>query len=234
VRFGSASAHSQAFWATAFPGDEEIVSRVVAGEAALFEVLVRRHNQRVYRTIRAILKNEGDVEDVMQQTYLCAYSNLRQFAGTALFSTWLTKIAINEALGRIRLEARFAHGEDLGQTDDETLMRVSSDDANPEERAGRRELAALLESAIDSLPQSSRSVVMLREIEGMSTAEAADVLGVTEEVVKTRLHRAKQHMRDLLAERMRAQAGEAFPFYAPRCDRVAARVLAAIQEMARP
>ena len=111
-------------------------------------------------------------------------------------------------------------------------MKLVSDDANPEARAGARELVSMLESAIDALPASFRSVVMLREIEGMSTAEAAEVLGVTEEVVKTRLHRAKQHIRELLVERMHAQAGEAFPFCAPRCDRVVARVFTRIQEMA--
>jgi RNA polymerase sigma-70 factor (ECF subfamily) len=227
------TAHSPKFWETAFPHDEEIVSKVIAGEVALFEVLMRRHNQRIYRTIRAILKDEVEVEDVMQQTYVCAYSNLGQFAGTARFSTWLTKIAMNEARGRIRREAHFVSGEDLAQIGNETPMKLATDDANPEERAGTRELASVLEAVIDALPESSRSVVMLREIEGMSTAEAAEVLGVTEEVVKTRLHRARLHMRKLLANRMKAQAGETFPFYAPRCDYVVARVLARFQEMPR-
>jgi len=231
MRLVSPTAHSQKFWETTFPCDEEIVSKVIAGEVALFEVLMRRHNQRVYRTIRAILKDEVEVEDVMQQTYICVYSKLRQFAGTAKFSTWLTKIAINEALGRIRREARFVSGQDVAQLGNGTPMKLATDDANPEERAGTRELVTMLESAIDALPQSYRSVVMLREIEGMSTAEAAEVLGVTEDVVKTRLHRAKEHIRELLIERVNAKAGETFPFYAPRCDRVVARVLIGIQEM---
>jgi RNA polymerase sigma-70 factor (ECF subfamily) len=222
VRLISSTAQSAKFWETTFPRDEEIVSRVIAGDVALFEVLMRRHNQRVYRTIRAILKDEAKVEDVMQQTYVCAYSNLSQFAGSAKFSTWLTKIAIHEALGGIRRDAHFVFSP----------MELATEDGNPEERAGTRELVAMLESAIDTLPESFRSVVMLREIEGMSTAEAAEVLGVTEDVVKTRLHRAKQQMRKLLAERMNAQAEEAFRFYAPRCDRVVAGVLAKIQGMA--
>jgi RNA polymerase sigma-70 factor (ECF subfamily) len=233
MRLVSPTAHSQKFWETTFPCDEEIVSKVIEGEVALFEVLMRRHNQRIYRAIRAILKNEVEVEDVMQQTYVCAYSNLRQFAGAAKFSTWLTKIAINEALGRIRREAHFVSGQDLAQLGNGTPMKLATDDANPEERAGTRELVTMLESAIDALPEAYRSVVMLREIEGMSTAEAAEVLGVTEDVVKTRLHRAKQHIREQLIERMNAQAGETFPFYAPRCDRVVASVLARIQEIAR-
>ena len=231
MRLVSSPAHSQKFWQSTFPPDEEIVSRVIAGEVALFEVLMRRHNQRVYRTIRAILKDEVEVEDVMQQTYVLAYTNLAQFAGTANFSTWLTKIARNEALRRIRREAHFVADQDLAQPGNGTRMEFATDDPNPEESMGTRELATMLESAIDALPETYRSVVMLREIEGMSTAQAAEVLGVTEEVVKTRLHRAKQHIRELLVERVNAQAGEAFPFYAPRCDRVVARVLTRIQEM---
>jgi RNA polymerase sigma-70 factor, ECF subfamily len=233
MRLVSPTAHSQKFWETTFPRDEEIVSRVIAGELALFEVLMRRHNQRVYRTIRAILKDEVEVEDVMQQTYISAYSNLRQFAGAAKFSTWLTKIAINEALRRIRRKAHFLSGQDLVQLGNGTPMKLATDDANPEERVGSRELATMLEAAIDALADSYRSVVMLREIEGMSTAETAEVLGVTEEVVKTRLHRAKQEIRELLIERVNAKAGETFPFYAPRCDRVVERVLTRIEKIAR-
>jgi RNA polymerase sigma-70 factor (ECF subfamily) len=111
-------------------------------------------------------------------------------------------------------------------------MQLASEDRNPEEEAAGRELTSMLEAAIDALPESFRSVVMLRAVEEMSTAEAAEVLGVTEDVVKTRLHRAKESIRDLLVERVKVHAGEAFPFYAPRCDRVVARVFSRIQAMA--
>jgi len=224
----SGSVHSQEFWRTAFPEDEEIVARVVAGETPLFEVLMRRHNQRVYRTARSIVKDEAEVEDVMQQTYLAAYGSLGQFAGTAKFSTWLMRIAINEALARRRRALQLVTNEGA-EEEPEGPMKVVSESANPEEQAFRRELASMLESAIDQLPESFRSVVMLREVEGLSTAEAADVLGISEELVKTRLHRAKHQMRESLIEDIDAHSQKAFPFYAPRCDRVVATVFARIR-----
>lgn len=229
VRLASTTARSREFWETAFPSDQEIVGRVIKGEQPLFEVLMRRHNQRVYRTVRAILNDEVEAEDVMQQTYVSAYSNLRQFAGSAKFSTWLTRIAVNEALARKQRAARLVSNQSAAQPENEVPMGLARYDQNPEEHASAHELARILELAIDALPDSYRSVVMLREVEGMSTAEAAEALDVTEEVVKTRLHRAKEQLRDLLLERVDAQAGEAFPFYAPRCDRVVAQVFARIQ-----
>jgi RNA polymerase sigma-70 factor, ECF subfamily len=232
VRLASDAAHSHRYWKTTFPSDEEIVGRVIAGEVALFEVLMRRHNQRVYRTIRAILKDEPEIEDIMQQTYASAYGSLRQFVGTAKFSTWLTRIAINEALARRGRAAHFISSQDPVHAGNDMSMQLASEDGNPEEQAAGRELTSMLEAAIDALPDSFRSVVMLRAVEELSTAEAAEVLGVTEEVVKTRLHRAKESIRDLLVERMNAHAGEAFRFYAPRCDRVVAQVFARIQGMA--
>src|SRR5712692_3596349 len=232
IRLVSSPAHSQKFWQSTFPPDEEIVSRVIAGEAALFEVLMRRHNQRVYRTIRAILKDEFEIEDVMQQSYVSAYGSLRQITGTPKFSTWLTRSAINEALARRRRAAHFDSNQDVVHPANDTAMQLASEDGNPEEKAAGRELTSMLEAAIDALPDSFRSVVMLRAVEEMSTAEAAEVLGVTEDVVKTRLHRAKESIRDLLVERVNAHAEEAFPFYAPRCDRVVAEVFARIQGIA--
>lgn len=200
----------------------------MAGETPLFEVLMRRHNQRVYRTARSIVKDEAEVEDVMQQTYLAAYGSLGQFAGTAKFSTWLMRIAINEALARRRRALQLVTNEGA-EEEPEGPMKVVSESANPEEQAFRRELASMLESAIDQLPESFRSVVMLREVEGLSTAEAADVLGISEELVKTRLHRAKHQMRESLIEDIDAHSQKAFPFYAPRCDRVVATVFARIR-----
>jgi len=201
----------------------------VAGETPLFEVLMRRHNQRVYRTARSIVKDEAEVEDVMQQTYLAAFGSLGQFAGTAKFSTWLMRIAINEALARRRRALQLVTDEGAGKKEPEGPMKVVSESANPEEQASRRELARMLESAIDQLPESFRSVVMLREVEGLSTAEAADVLGISEELVKTRLHRAKHQMRESLIQNIDAHSQKAFPFYAPRCDRVVATVFARIR-----
>jgi RNA polymerase sigma-70 factor (ECF subfamily) len=210
---------------SAWTSDEEIVDRVRAGEVALFEVLMRRHNQRIYRTVRAIVRDEAEVEDAMQQAYLAAYTNLRSFEGSAAFSTWLTRIAINEALGRLRRSARLTVAE-APVEDAEPLDRAPPQ--TPEEGAAARESLALIEAAVDRLPAPYRSVYMLREVQELSTAECADVLGITEETVKIRLHRARAALREALAKQLGRVAPEAFPFPATRCDRVVAGVMARI------
>ena len=203
--------------------DEEVVGQVLAGQTALFEVLMRRHNERVYRAVRAILRDEREAEDVMQQAYVSAYFHLRQFNGHARFSTWLTRIAINEALARIRRSRRY---EPLDEDPPHAEAFMTSDaDLDPERRAASGELRALLESAIDGLADGSREVFVLRQVEGMSTAEVADVLGVSEDVVKTRLSRGRAFLRQQLMERTGATAPDAFRFHRPRCDRVVARVM---------
>ena len=203
--------------------DEEVVSQVLGGQTALFEVLMRRYNERVYRAVRAILREDREAEDVMQQAYVSAYFHLRQFAGQARFSTWLTRIAINEALARIRRRQRY-EPLDEGSFHAEAIM-TSDADLDPERRAASSELRALLETAIDALPDGSREVFVLRQVEGMSTAEVADAMGVSEDVVKQRLSRARAALRRDLMERTGATAPEVFRFYRPRCDRVVARVL---------
>jgi RNA polymerase sigma-70 factor (ECF subfamily) len=205
--------------------DEEIVRRVAAGETDLFELLMRRHNPRVYRAIRSILRDEDEAEDAMQQAYVSAFLHLREFAGGSRFSTWLTRIALNEALGRLRRRRPFVA---LDATNAEESAMPSEPPPTPEGDAARHELGRLLERAIDGLPEIYRTVVVLRDVDGMSTGEAADALGIAEEAVKTRLHRA----RALLQGRVSALAGEglsaAFPFHAPRCDRVVRAVMARI------
>lgn len=207
--------------------DEELVSRVRSGEVALFEVLMRRNNPRVYHAIRSILRDEGEVEDAMQQAYLDAFLHLDQFAGGAAFSTWLTRIAVNEALGRLRGRARLVLvGEGEAEPDGSTEDFMRSPPETPEERAAVREATALLERAVDDLPQSYRTVFMLREVEGLSTAETGQALGLTEETVKMRLHRGRLALKDALLQVAGQAATSAFPFFAPRCDRVVAKVMA--------
>ena len=211
--------------------DEEVVRRVLQGDTPLFEVLMRRNNQRVYRAVRAILRQESEVEEAMQQAYVSAYANLGQFEGAARFSTWLVRIAVNEALGRLRRRSRLVvldGQEDLEQ--DEIMSPRPPRPSSPEENAMQRELVDLLESALDTLPEIYSLVFTLREVEGMDTAEVALALEVSEEVVKTRLHRARGMLRENLFSRVGPQAQEAFRFYAPRCDRVVAAVLQAIRE----
>ena len=205
--------------------DEEIVNRVVDGQTALYEVLMRRHNERVYRAARAIVRDEDEAEDVMQQAYVNAYVNLRQFDRRAKFSTWLTKIAINEALGRARKRGRY-DAVDFTEEENQAVERQPSN--NPEHEAFAGELRTLLEASIDELPDGLREVFMLREVDGLNTAETADCLGVSEDVVKTRLSRSRAALRSQLAERAGILAPDAFRFQQPRCDRVVAAVFARI------
>ncbi|HEX5745448.1 MAG TPA: RNA polymerase sigma factor [Archangium sp.] len=208
------------------PSDEEIVHRVCAGETALFEVLMRRHNARVYRAVRALLRDEAEAEDVMQQAYVLAFTHLDQFKGSARFSTWLLRIAVNEALLHLRKRSRLVALD--GGADDALeagMKRLDRPTLDPERRTAERELVRLLETSIDALPASSRMVLMLREVDGLSTAETAEVLSVSEDVVKTRLHRARALLREEWENRLGGQLEEVFSFLAPRCDRVVAAVM---------
>jgi len=205
--------------------DEQIVAQVLDGQTALFEVLMRRHNERVYRAARAIIRDDHEAEDVMQQAYVNAYAHLRQFDGRAKFSTWLTKIAVYEALARARRQGLY---EPLDDHSLETFMPPTSS-PDPEQQTFGRELAALIESAVDRLGGGYREVFMLRQIEGMSTAETAQVLGVSEDVVKTRFSRARHALQQDLLDRTGAAASSVFTFGQGRCDRVVEAVLARIR-----
>lgn len=199
-------------------GDDEIVvKRVLAGERALYEVLVRRHNTRLYRAARAILRDESEVEDVMQEAYVQAFAHLAQFRAEARFSTWLTRIAVHEAFARRRRAQR--------QTPMEEPAIASLDSSTPERQAGAHEIASLVERAIDQLPDSFREVLVLRTLEEMSVAETAEVLDIPEDTVKTRLFRARGLLRDAIAERALTTAPDTFQFHAPRCNRVAEIVM---------
>jgi len=206
--------------------DEQVVTRVLAGQTALFEVLMRRHNERIYRAARAILRDEHEAEDVMQQAYVNAYSHLRQFDGRSKFSTWLTRIAVHEALARARHRGRYMT---MDRDDSVADMPAAFDAApDPERLAISHELGALVESAIDRLPDGAREVFMLRQVEGMNTEEVAVALNVSEAVVKTRLSRARGAIRRELSEHAGLAASNTFRFLRPRCDRVVSAVLARI------
>jgi RNA polymerase sigma-70 factor (ECF subfamily) len=212
--------------------DEEVVRRVRGGEVALFEVLVRRHDARVYRTARAILRNDAEAEDAMQSAWLHAYQHLGEFAGAAAFSTWLVRIAANEALGRLRRKVRLVAVEDGDEEEERTMDPIRRD--GPEDRAAARESVRLLERAVDALPAHYRSVFVLREVEQLSTRETAQALELGEEAVKVRLHRAKALLRRALGEEVGRAAPEAFQFLAPRCNRMVERVMAAILTLPPP
>jgi RNA polymerase sigma-70 factor (ECF subfamily) len=209
--------------------DEEVVAQVLRGQTALFEVLMRRHNERVYRAARAIVRDDREAEDVMQQAYVNAYAHLRQFNGHARFSTWLTRIAVNEALARVRRRGRDEPFDEDSSNVEPMMPRSTAN--SPERQAFSSELRALLEAAIDGLPDGAREVFILREVEGLNTADVAQALGVSDDVVKTRLSRARAALRRDLLDRAGAAVPDAFRFERPRCDRVVAGVLSRIAEL---
>lgn len=195
--------------------DEELVRRVRAGETPLYEQLMRRYNQRIFRVIRSVISNDTDAEDVLQEAWVRAFEHLDQFEGRASFSTWVTKIAFYESLARARKSAHFRplddnHGENMD---------------NPEKQAMRDELGKMLQSAVDLLPASYRSVFVMRAVERMSTAETAACLEISEEAVKTRLHRSRSMLRRDLERRMGPALTAAYSFLGHRCDRVVAAVM---------
>jgi RNA polymerase sigma-70 factor (ECF subfamily) len=203
--------------------DEDVVRRIIGGEVALFEILMRRYNRRLFRVIRSIVTNDLEAEDIIQDAYVRAYEHLHQFEGRARFSTWLTKIAVYEAYARLRRTDRQKVDSisTLGGQD----LDVKAKERDPEQQIYDGELKIVLEKAFDSLPDDYKSVFMLREIEGMSTAETAECLGISEENVKTRLHRARAFLQRELYSFTGANANVAFQFLGARCDRVVARVL---------
>ena len=206
--------------------DEEVIRQVLQGHTAMFELLMRRYNERVYRAARAIVRDEQEAEDVMQQAYVNAFTHLAQFNGAARFSTWLTKIAVNESLARLRRRGRYETFDDELSNVEPFMSRNVPE--NPERQAFSGELRGLLECAIDTLPDGMREVFVLREVEGLSTSEVAESLGVSDDAVKSRLSRGRAALRRVLMDRTGASAPEAFRFYRPRCDRVVAHVLARI------
>lgn len=205
--------------------DDDVIRQVLDGKTAMFELLMRRYNERIYRAARAIVRNEQEVEDVMQQAYVNAFAHLQDFNGSARFSTWLTRIAINESLARVRRQGKYCAIDDVRELGTPASQRASDD---PERQAIAIELRGHLADAIDALPDGSREVFVMRAIEGLSTSEVAACLGVSDDVVKTRLLRARASLKRWLAARARASASDAFRFYRPRCDRIVAAVLARI------
>jgi len=197
--------------------DEALVERVLGGQKLLFAVLMRRYNQRLFRVARAIIKDDPEAEDVVQHAYVAAYDNLANYRGGAKFGTWLTRITINEAYGRMRKNKRQFSVLEGGDS-----SSVSNSD--PEADAYRSELATILEGHIDELAENLRLVFVLREVQELNTKETAAALDTTEEVVRIRLHRARQQLQERLSEAVVA-APEAFHFDGERCDRIVRKVL---------
>jgi len=195
--------------------DDELIPRILAGEKALYAVLMRRHNQRVFRVVRGIVAQDDEAEDVVQHAYVTAFAKLSQFRGDAQFSTWLIRIAVNEAYGRIR-KTKNRGTVSLVETDHNGN---AAPEPTPEDEVYRHEVTKLLEDQIDALPQSLRVAFVLRDVEELNTAEAAAALDISEEAVRVRLHRARHLLQERLSSVMRV-APDAFHFAGERCDRL--------------
>ncbi len=204
--------------------DEEVIRRVLQGETALYEIVMRRHNQRLYRTIRAILGND-DVEDIMQEVYLQAYRRLDQFRGESAFLTWLTRIAIRRAISHKR---RLHSKNEQFETEHEMTTRADNRASGPEKQAFDVEVRKILESAIDAMPARYRTVLILRDVEGLSTAETAECLHITVESAKVALHRARRRIRGLITQQFGGNVDQLFPFHATRCNAVVQAVFRGI------
>src|SRR5438067_4052764 len=201
--------------------DEQVIARILTGDAQLFELIMRRHNERLYRAIRSILRDEAEVEDAMQAAYLHAFTHLRDFEHRSSLATWLTRIAIHEALGRRRRGLRTVTSEEEPD--------VAAQTRSPEQDATDVEHRRLLRRAIDALPEHFRTVFVLRQVQELSVEETARCLDVPPATVKTRLHRARALLRRHLLAELEPAGREALPFEAPRCDRVVAAVLERIR-----
>ncbi len=194
--------------------DEEIIDRILRGEKNLFELIVRKYNQRLFRICRSFMKDGDEIDDIMQEAYVRAYEHLPKFEKRSRFSTWLTRILINEAIGTARKKSRFTSLDEAGQV---------AHTNTPAVEVMNRELKQILENAVESLPEKYRFVYIMREVEGMSTAETGDCLNISQINVKVRLSRAKEMLRGTL-DRNLAEP-ELFHFDLARCDHVATIVM---------
>jgi RNA polymerase sigma-70 factor (ECF subfamily) len=205
-----------------------LVRRAAAGEVEAVRQIIKAHNQRLYRLVRAVLRSNADAEEVLQDAYLRAFANLAAFEGGSSLSTWLSRIALNAALMRLRAQKRLKRAAPAFQPAEAEIIPfpLSSPTADPERVMAQRQLLHLVEEATDALPEAFRLVFVARIIEGLSVEETAALLDLPAATVKTRLHRARK----LIRTRLEAQIGpvliDAFPFAGTRCDRLTEAVIA--------
>ncbi|OJW60865.1 MAG: hypothetical protein BGO55_30580 [Sphingobacteriales bacterium 50-39] len=196
--------------------DETLIKIILDGDKKAFEYIIRRYNQRLFRTGMSILNNDADVEDAMQTAYINAYLHLDKFKNNSSFGTWITRIMINQCLGQIR---KTRSARNISQ--DNSINMVT-----PDSELHNKELSALLENAIEQLPEKYRLVFVLREVEDLSVKETAEVLDIASSNVKTRLNRAKTMLKDHLKGYMKEHV---YAFHLTRCDRIVDRVLAELK-----
>jgi RNA polymerase sigma-70 factor, ECF subfamily len=207
--------------------DVSLVNLARLGHSEAFRVITERCNQRLFRVARAVVQNEVEAEDIVQDAYLRAFAGLDSFRGEASIRTWLTRITLNEALGRLRSRRPTVGVERIDDRQDGRVMPLAAglECECPEARAARLQVRHLIEQAIDGLPQAFRVVFVMRVVEDCSIRETAESLGIPPETVKTRLHRARRLLRIVLDDKLGDIAKEAFPFLGEQCRRITARVL---------
>ncbi len=210
--------------------DDELLELARAGEAGVFRTIMQQHNRRLYRVARGVLGDDSEAEDVVQETYLRAFRNLAGFRGESSLATWLTRIAINEALGGKRTRRPTTDLSKLDLVDEQGEARVLMfpgvrAGADPEADASRAQIRRLLERGIDELPENFRIVFVMRDIEQMTVEETASQLDILPETVKTRLHRARRLLRDALQEKLGSALQESYAFDGARCERMTEEVL---------
>jgi len=214
--------------APASSDDAELVRRALARDAAATRAIMQKHNRRLYRIARGVLRNDTDAEDVVQEAYVSAFTNLANYRGESTLATWLSRIVLNEALGALRqrrpavdvarLEAPRSEAEII-------QFPLSTPNDDPERTMAQRQILQLVEQATDDLPEAFRLVFVTRVIEGMSVAETSELLGIKPQTVKTRLHRARQLVRDQLDKRIGPVLMDAFPFAGRRCELMTSAVM---------
>ena len=206
--------------APAGTADAELVRRALARDEAAVRAIMQANNRRLYRLARGILRNDGEAEDVVQETYVRAFTHLEQFRGNSSLSTWLSRIAVNEALGRLRRQRPGVELSSLpqGALEAQIIQFPLAASEDPEKSMAQREIQHVVEHAIDELPEPFRLVFITRVIEGMNVEETAEILGVRPETVKTRLHRARNMLRDNVEKKIGPVVMEAFPFAGKRCE----------------
>ena len=204
-------------------GDEDLVRMARARDEAAVRAITKRYNRRLFRIARSILRNDAEAEDVVQETYVRAFTGLDMFRGDAAFGTWITRIAMNEALGRLRRRWPTVDWETYGTNRNEAEIinfPISASGSDPEKAMAQSEIRTVLEHAIDELPDAFRSVFVARLVEGMSVDETADLFGLQPETVKTRLHRARVLLRAELDKQLGPALTSSFPFDGRRCERM--------------
>jgi RNA polymerase sigma-70 factor (ECF subfamily) len=208
--------------------EAELVRRARERDEAAIRSIMQSNNRRLYRLARGILRNDSEAEDVVQETYVRAFTHLQDFRGDSSLATWLGRIAINEALGRLRRQRASVEWTSLppGTLEAQIIQfPLSAASEDPEKSMAQREIQHVVEHAIDDLPEAFRIVFITRVIEGMNVEETAEILGLKPETVKTRLHRARTMLRDNVEKKIGPVVMEAFPFAGKRCERLTEAVL---------